>query len=253
MSKKQKVHFNSNGRKIVGLLEYPSVFSDKAIIFSHGLTNSKDQSAVLTEIKEAALDNGFITFFFDYYGSGESEGLFKEKTFSEMHKNLDDAVDFVIKQDENIKKLFLCGKSVGGNLIGLCGGDKRTNGYIFIVTPTVLNNFFGKYFTGQEETDLSQGKVQPSGKLKGDFKLQKDFFLELPDIDKTFQKNVKNISHAFVIVNKGDEKVTRDNSIGLYKMLQGQKELIDIDTHTHDLQDHEKQVAEKIIHWLLNQ
>ena len=32
MNKKQKIHFNSNGGKIVGLLEYPSIFSDKAII-----------------------------------------------------------------------------------------------------------------------------------------------------------------------------------------------------------------------------
>ena len=250
MNQKQKVNFISNGRKIVGLLEYPTIVSNKAVIFSHGLTNSKDQSAVLSEIKEAVLNNGFITFFFDYYGSGESDGLFKEKTFSEMHKNLKDAVDFLIEHDKNIKNVFLCGKSVGGNLIGLCAHDKRVNGYIFIVTPVNLNSFFGKYFTGQEEIDLSGGKAQPSGILKGDFKLQKKFFLELPDIDKIFTKNIKNIARALVIINKGDEKVTRENSAPLYEMLQGQKKLMDVDTHSHDFRGHEKQIAEEVVHWL---
>jgi len=170
-----------------------------------------------------------------------------------MHKNLRDAIDFLINQDKNIKSIFLCGKSVGGNLIGLCGKDKRINGFVFVVTPVSLNSFFGKYFAGQEEVDLSQGKAQPSGTLKGDFTLQKDYFLELPDIDEAFAENVKNISHALVVVNQGDEKVTRDNSISLIEMLGGQKELIDIDTHSHDLQGYEKEVTEKIIHWLLDQ
>ena len=250
MNETRKVNFISNGRNIAGFLEYPTIVSNKAIIFSHGLTNSKDQSAVLSEIKEAVFNNGFITFSFDYYGSGESDGLFKEKIFSEMQKNLEDAIDFLLDHEKNIKNIFLCGKSVGGNLIGLCGDDKRTNGYIFIVTPVSLNSFFGKYFTGQNEVDLSRSKAQPSGTLKGDFVLKKDFFIELPDIDKRFAENVKNIARALVVINKGDEKVARENSVALYDMLHGQKELIDVETHSHDLQGHEKQIVEKVIHWL---
>jgi uncharacterized protein len=250
MKQRQKVNFISNRRNIVGLLEYPTTVSNKAVIFSHGLTNSKEQSAILSEIKETVLNNGFITFSFDYCGSGESDGLFKEKTFSKMHQNLNDAIDFLQSRDKNIKNIFLCGKSVGGNLIGLCGKDKRINGYIFIIIPVKLNDFFGKYFTGQEEVNMSRGKAQPSGTLKGDFVLQKDFFTELPDIDKTFAKNVKNIARALVIINKGDEKVTRENSTPLHEMLHGQKELIDVETHSHDLHGHEKQIIGKVIHWL---
>jgi len=250
MNKKEKVNFISNGRKIVGLLEYPALASNNAVIFSHGLTNSKDKSAVLSEIKEAVLDNGIITFSFDYYGSGESDGLFKEKTFSRMYQNLKDAINFLLKQDKNIKNIFLCGKSVGGNLIGLCGDDQRISGYIFIVNPVNLNSFFGKHFNGQDEVDLSRGKAQPSGTLKGDFVLQKDFFIELPDIDKKFAQNVKDIARALIIMNQGDEKVTRENSNPLYEMLQNQKELMDIETHSHDLQGHEKQIDERVINWL---
>ena len=129
-------------------------------------------------------------------------------------------------------------------------GDIYTHEVFDIHTNMAIHSFFEKYFTGQNEVDLSRGKAQPSGTLKGDFVLKKDFFIELPDIDKRFAENVKNIARALVVVNKGDEKVVRENSVALYDMLHGQKELIDVETHSHDLQGHEKQITEKVIHWL---
>lgn len=110
---KTKVSFqNSKKNSLVGILSDPmETKRAPLIILCHGLSTSKDGRTYST-LEEKLNSYGFSTLRFDFFGHGESEGLFEELTISEAVDDITNAKNFVKKR--GYKKLGLFGSSFGG-------------------------------------------------------------------------------------------------------------------------------------------
>lgn len=122
--KREKVSFKSAGSKLVGIKEVPDKIPAPGVILFHGLTGSKEDSPLINESSKALVENGFITFRFDFYGSGESLGKMQDKTMAVLEQNAKDAVDYFL-QDQRVTNLGLWGRSIGGTLVCLVPPNGR--------------------------------------------------------------------------------------------------------------------------------
>lgn len=228
--------FLSQGKKIAGIIELPNQPTNKAVIFAHGLSNSKVPADIplLYAINNALLAAGYLTMRFDFYGSGESAGEFRDKTISAMGQNFLDALTFFKTNYPELSWIGAVGKSIGGTVLGLVGGDPRLSAYVLITMRYSLAPFFARFWTGQAEVNLS-GAVPPTGVVKGAFSLRKDFFTELPEVDAGVASGLTKIPRALVIMNEGDEKISLESATEVYKKLGGEKKLVTIPGHDHEL------------------
>ena len=85
--KKKEFYFSSHGKKLYGVWEYPSKPRKPLILFLHGLTNSHTNCPLISETTELLHVKGFPTFRFDYYGSGNSQGMFRDKSWEILVQN----------------------------------------------------------------------------------------------------------------------------------------------------------------------
>ena len=128
--KREKVTFVSEGYELVGIKEIPEKVPTPGVILCHGFTNSKEDCPLINETAEMLLKEGFITFRFDFFGSGESPGLLKDKRISILEQNLKDCLDY-FAQDERVESIGLWGRSLGGTMVALCASDPRVFASVF--------------------------------------------------------------------------------------------------------------------------
>ncbi|MSU74954.1 MAG: alpha/beta hydrolase [Candidatus Magasanikbacteria bacterium] len=244
----ETVTFLSQGKKIVGVIECPEQLTARAVVFAHGLSNSKDPVDIplLYRINNALLAAGYITMRFDFFGSGESDGQFCDKTISAMRENFLDALTFLKIKHPEINWIGTVGKSIGGTVLALIGGDPRLSASVLMTMRYSLAPFFAKFWSGQDEVNLS-GKVPPTGAVKGKFSLSKNFFAELPQIDADVAKGLKQMARTLVVINEGDEKISLESGREVYDNLSGIKELITIPGHDHELAENEAQITIKVV------
>ncbi|MCK4786450.1 MAG: hypothetical protein KAV87_22015, partial [Desulfobacteraceae bacterium] len=81
---KEKIFFkDSKGNKLCGILSNPTSQKEKPIIIlCHGFSTSKE-GRTYVRLEEILNSSGISTFRFDFFGHGESEGIFEEITTSE--------------------------------------------------------------------------------------------------------------------------------------------------------------------------
>jgi len=109
----EKVYFkNSKGDKICGVLSSPTDdISKPIIILCHGFSTSKDNSTN-THLERILNKSNISTFRFDFFGHGESEGLFEDITTSEAVDDILNAIKYLISK--SYSKIALVGSSFGG-------------------------------------------------------------------------------------------------------------------------------------------
>jgi pimeloyl-ACP methyl ester carboxylesterase len=120
----RKIYFqNSEGHKLCGILSDPSGDMNRSmIVLSHGLSTSKDGRTCVR--LEAILNRlAFSTFRFDFFGHGESEGIFANITISEAVDDVQCAIRFV--KDAGYKRIGLVGSSFGGMASILTAGQSE--------------------------------------------------------------------------------------------------------------------------------
>lgn len=240
--------FLSQGKKITGIIELPDQPTNKAVIFAHGLSNSKSPADIplLYAINTALLAEGYTTMRFDFYGSGESDGEFRDKTILGMRQNFLDALTFLKTNYPELSWVGTVGKSIGGTVLGLVGGDPRLSAYVLITMRYLLAPFFARFWTGQDEVSLT-GAVPPTGKVKGAFSLRKNFFAELPEVDAGVANGLTKIPRALVIMNEGDEKISLESATEVYEKLGGEKKIVTIPGHDHELGANHDSIVKSVV------
>jgi pimeloyl-ACP methyl ester carboxylesterase len=104
------ITFKSQGAQLVGM--HHKVDSDKIIILCHGFTGNKSESKRLfVEVARDCASRGFNAMRFDFYGSGDSEGDFKDFLVSRNIANLSDAIGWA--QNLGYEKIAVLGLSLG--------------------------------------------------------------------------------------------------------------------------------------------
>jgi pimeloyl-ACP methyl ester carboxylesterase len=99
------------GNRISGILATPAGGTDRVAVLCHGFLSTKN-SATNKALTAMLLPQGIATFRFDFFGHGESDGLFERLTVGTAVQQTREALAFVASR--GYRKIGLVGSSFGG-------------------------------------------------------------------------------------------------------------------------------------------
>lgn len=110
---------NRAGRRLRGVIHKPQTATRRrvpGVVFFHGFTGDRMESHwIFVKCARALAQAGIAALRFDFYGSGESDGEFREVTLQSEIADAKAAVEFFRKQKGiDPARLGLCGLSLGG-------------------------------------------------------------------------------------------------------------------------------------------
>ncbi|HZX11412.1 MAG TPA: alpha/beta fold hydrolase [Acidobacteriota bacterium] len=152
---KEKLFFKSSkGNKLCGILSNPTVDKDRPIIIlCHGFSSSKDGRTYLG--LEAILNRKGVSIFrFDFFGHGESQGLFENITTSEAVDDVLNAIEFLRKS--GYTKIGLMGSSFGG-LASLLAASQSGVPYVLVLKSPV-SDYKGMALTQKSGSEIQNWK-----------------------------------------------------------------------------------------------
>ncbi len=248
---KEKTTFKSLGHDLVGIIEYPEKLPAPGVILLHGLTNSKEDCPLINEIAEALVKEGIISFRFDFYGSGESPGQLRDRTWSISEQNVRDAIESF--ENKGVKTIGLWGRSTGGTTAILCGDDPQIKAFVLATTPVLLQDVFKIRFGKVKELELKleqKGQKLPgTGKYKGKFEFSNRFFEEVPAMEQRVIKNLVQMSRVFILATTPDTKVPLNNSTTIINTVKEPKKIYIFEEVDHDYKGVENEAARLTVSW----
>ncbi|MBA3724785.1 MAG: alpha/beta hydrolase [Candidatus Levybacteria bacterium] len=121
----KKVFFKtSDSLTLCGIWHIPKTETKKVVILAHGLTVTKDEDGIFTELAEILMQANIAVFRFDFRGHGESGGKSVAMTIAGELLDLHAAIHEVGKQD--FESVGLLGASFGGGIATLFAQDFQT-------------------------------------------------------------------------------------------------------------------------------
>ena len=151
--KEISVTFKNQGQELKGILHIPKNETNRAIIFAHGFTGYKREVQIVNTARNLT-ENGFVVLRFDFRGSGESDGLFRNMTISSEISDLEKAIEFM--RNKGYKKIGLIGHSLGGTVVILA--NKKYVSSIVLWAPTLIpKKVFTQLFDNKIKTIENEG------------------------------------------------------------------------------------------------
>ena len=126
---------NRSGRRLRGMIHQPGespIGKPAGVVFFHGFTGDRMESHWLFVKCSRALERaGIASLRFDFFGSGESEGDFRDATLETELQDAQDAVDF-FRREGGIdgERLGLLGLSLGGAIAALVAERARARALV---------------------------------------------------------------------------------------------------------------------------
>jgi alpha/beta superfamily hydrolase len=255
--KREKFEISSNGKTIRGILDLPCVPEPMpGMILCHGTTNDKFTCPLIEDASRFFVARGTAVLRFDFFGSGESDGIFRDKTISEMILNLKDAIRYFLSRPEINKKIGLWGRSVGATVVAACSDPNEIENNILVSPPVLLHKTFFPLFDKFGRRDItpiglsSQAQDAATGKVKGELVLPRRFFLELDALDKQIAANLARMRSVLIIQGDNDKKVSVENARYAYSLVQEPKQLVILKGADHAYSGKENEVMDIIKDWI---
>jgi dipeptidyl aminopeptidase/acylaminoacyl peptidase len=112
---------NRAGHQLRGMIHLPEHSPAPGVVLFHGFTGDRMESHWLfVKCSRALARAGLASLRFDFFGSGESEGEFREATLETEIADAEDAVGFFRRQEGiDSQRIGLLGLSLGGALAAL--------------------------------------------------------------------------------------------------------------------------------------
>ena len=106
-------HFfqDSQGRNVSAVLTEPTTQTNRIAILCHGFLSNK-YSRTNRRLTELLIEKGIATFYFDWFGMGDSEGTFADLTVGVCCDELEQALLFV--RSKGYARIGIVGSSYGG-------------------------------------------------------------------------------------------------------------------------------------------
>ncbi len=129
---------NRSGKYLRGMIHRPFAAESRArrrvpgVVFFHGFTGDRMESHwIFVKCARALAKVGVASLRFDFYGSGESEGEFREATLQGELADSRAAVEFFRRQKGiDGARLGLCGLSLGGAIAASLAGRVRARALV---------------------------------------------------------------------------------------------------------------------------
>lgn len=246
--KETPIIFTSNGQQLVGIFHTPKVSKSPLVILVHGWSCNRvgTWNAFFVRAAREFCKAGYAVLRFDFRGSGDSEGKFKDQTITSMLEDLRAVIDQTVKfQDIDAHKICLIGHSQGAYVSFLQAlKDKKIKSLVsWMGRLSNLNEFWSK--TWREELER-KGYI-----IVKDYIINKNCFQDNLQYDLPGTISSLKIPSLFVY---GDQDVIVPPSEGLkiYKTLKSPKKLTilpDLD-HTFTGEAVKKKVISITLKWL---
>ena len=226
----KRVTFQSSGHELVGHLHVPEKELSPGVVLLHGLSNTMTDCPLINEVTAALIGEDYATFRFDYFGSGESPGLLKDKTWEIMLQNTRDAIDF-LRSKLRTARIGLWGRSLGSTFAILCADDPRVEALCLassdvFVTKTLSYERFLELRKKQQELEKHGRALPGTGKYKGPLELKNDFFASLETIEKSVVESLSKLRNTLVLATTPDVKVPLENSIEIINRAREPKRIL---------------------------
>jgi len=139
---------NRSGRWLRGMVHRPVEVAWRpapCVVFFHGFTGDRMESHwIFVKCARALAKHGIASLRFDFYGSGESEGEFREVTLQGEISDARAAVEFSRQQKGiDARRLGLCGLSLGGAVAACVASPLRVQALVLwaaLAHPTHLRD-----------------------------------------------------------------------------------------------------------------
>ncbi len=113
---------DSEGHSVASILAVPDAPTDRAVILSHGFASQKN-STTNSVLTGHLVGQGLATFRFDFFGHGDSEGMFEDITVTIALDQVLRAIDLVSAKFYG--RIGLVGSSFGGLIATLAAARRR--------------------------------------------------------------------------------------------------------------------------------
>lgn len=131
------VEITYNGKTLRGMVHIPKNSGGKVpmVAMYHGFTGNKVESHfIFVKMSRKLEEAGIGSIRFDFYGSGESDGYFKEMTFSGELEDARHIIEFVKNEPyTDTSNIGVLGLSMGGAIAGIIANE-----YKYLVKSLVL-------------------------------------------------------------------------------------------------------------------
>ena len=119
-----QVAFTSGGEQIFGVLHLPERRPAPAVIMCHGFTGSKFEAhRLFVKAARDFVSHGLAALRFDFRGSGDSAGEFREMTVTREIEDAGAALDHLVSRPEvDASRIGVLGLSLGGCVAACLAG-----------------------------------------------------------------------------------------------------------------------------------
>jgi hypothetical protein len=156
-----QVSFDSQGQAVFGVLHLPEKAESPGIIMCHGFTGSKSEAhRLFVNAARDFCEHGIAVLRFDFRGSGDSAGEFREMTVSGEIADAGAALDYLASRPEvEADGVGVLGLSLGGCVAAcLAGRDGRVKSLVLWAAaahPEGLHERLKPEFGDREVLDFS--------------------------------------------------------------------------------------------------
>jgi hypothetical protein len=214
---------DEQGHRISALLSRPSQPSTAAVVLCHGFLSSKNSTTNKT-LTRLLNDAGFATFRFDFFGQGESEGLFEDITVSLAVKQAHAAVALMLSR--GFDTIGLAGSSFGGLVAILTTAQRQDIASLALKCPVVDFAEELRLEFGQDElarwqaTDTVPNFMGGAERVRLKFRLYEDCLEHI-----AYEPASRIFAPTLIVQGARDELVPLHQSRRLLEALRGDKRL----------------------------
>jgi uncharacterized protein len=250
----EKLFFeNSKKDKLIGILSNPSNDKNKPIIIlCHGFVSSKDGNTFINFEKKLNEKN-ISTFRFDFFGHGESEGLFEDITISEAVDDILNAIKYL--KNLGYKKIGLIGSSFGG--IASIMAASKTDDLFVLGLKCPVSDYYETIKRQKSEEEINMWReVGFDFYIKEDktaLRLNYNFYEDFKNND-AFEAS-KKINIPTLIVHGGNDSIVPiQQSIKTSKIIKNCKlEIIDNCDHYFKEKEHFEKMLNLFVEFIVEE
>ena len=228
------------GKILRGYLHLPAINTGNIVIMFHGFTGNKtEHGGHFRDLSRLLEINNIASLRMDFSGNGESDGTFRDFTFSSMTSEANQLLDYV-QGLAGIKNIILLGYSMGGALAAWLAG-KRVNEISKLVLWSPAGNI----------NEMIKHKYEVTPKLSngdadcGSYPLSMEMYKSLADYN--LLENVNNFNKpVYIIHGKKDMAVNYEVSLKYEKLYPNAVlHLIDSAGHGYDRSGEKDELLKK--------
>ena len=252
--RQEKFKLKSNELDLIGYIETPDEGEFfPTVLLLHGGTNTMDKFPPFPFLRDSLIDEGFMCVRFDFYGSGESDGDFRDKTNDLMYNNIKDVLDFISK-DSRCGQIGTMSRSQSSIQMSYFLDD-RIKARALHCPPIRPYDSYAKTWYPKEMAEFmpSQEKYlmidDPNRDVKGPYGYNRTYFEELLTIPDRIDKSLPQMNNVCIIEGAEDDEMDKNDAWLAFNFLTGHRQFHCIADAPHNFKGKEIEVASLSLEW----